>query len=615
MRWRDGVCASFCATADSMTHRQLLRTALLVRVAVLLLMAVSCRYIPDFSSGDESLAAFDLRLKQSSEKEPAFALAGSFCECGFSCLASPPPLPAVRESATTSRKKAKAFWSFLLTPLTRWDAARFLRLAHRPTIRYPQLERLRLVSSQQTADEHGNIDTDTCRRINKSVIQASEEAHPFLPLFPLMIQVTATIITWCIPTALIPPTCESTLALGALVLNTICFVWTASELYKMTKLIYLHSATRFDDASGKPLSPSSLTSEETQTMECQARRVVLLFIVNPANVFFGTAYSESLGAALVFTGCRCMIQQRVSQQQKNATLLHTCAVALWWLGCWVRSNSSLYAGFLLLHSIGRSFCSNQNIVKRLVAIPIGVFTAMLLLVGGIGLHNYRAFRNHCVEIVLNDEQTSTGTESGCLDVSYQSPEWCEYDATFNLYSHVQRKYWNVGLFRYYEWNQIPNFLLATPVLVLSTAAVVTWIQHSWVQSQARTKRTETRSSSSGLQSIVRDLIEWVVFSLRLFVAGSLRAPKSLSVYNDSSWCYSPILLGHYAVLAASTLLLLTVAHVQIATRLICSTCPALYWFLSTQINRGGMLGDAILGWCLLYILLGTVMHPNWLPWT
>jgi Mannosyltransferase (PIG-V) len=85
---------------------------------------------------------------------------------------------------------------------------------------------------------------------------------------------------------------------------------------------------------------------------------------------------------------------------------------------------------------------------------------------------------------------------------------------------------------------------------------------------------------------------------------------------ESNLLGSPLGLGHFAVLAASALLSLFVAHVQISTRMIFSTCPALYWFLAVKIcNRDGYWGQAILAWCLLYVVLGVVMHPNWLPWT
>jgi len=620
---------SFLSTADSLTFRQLLGTALLVRIGILLAMALSCHFIPDFVSGDDSLVGFDLRLltvaADGDVGEPFyFADTGSFCDCGFACTTSnsesSPIMAGVPNEIRSSGRTVAAFWSFLLTPLTRWDAARFLRLAHRPTIRYPQLERS-LLRQQSSAN--------TCP-IDSEIIRGSEEAHPFLPLFPALIQITAAALMWSLPTALLPPTCESVLTLAAFLLNTLCFAWAASELYQMTKVVLIHSATatnhssrsaREDDesSSGKKnprqrsssSSSPSLTDNEIRTLDCQARRVMLLFILNPASVFFGTAYSESLGAALVFTGCRWILWHRTSSSSSSKkALFYIGAVTVWWLGCWVRSNGSLYAGFLILYGVGGLLNPYQSTMRRILSFPTGLVTGILLVVGGVGLHNYTASQSHCIETAAlegeRDDTSATTTTCG-EGVAYKRPEWCEHGFTFNVYSYVQRKYWNVGLFRYYEWKQVPNFILAAPVLILSSLAVTQWIQCSW--SRCRTSR-----KSAPARPTVCDLVDWAVVSLRAFAVDSNKIESS-SECSASGWCDSPILLGHYAVLAASTLLSLTVAHVQISTRLICSTCPALHWFMADRVSRGGILGDAILFWCLLYILLGVILHPNWLPWT
>jgi hypothetical protein len=46
------------------------------------------------------------------------------------------------------------------------------------------------------------------------------------------------------------------------------------------------------------------------------------------------------------------------------------------------------------------------------------------------------------------------------------PDWC-HDVIPLAYSAVQRNFWNVGFLRYYSVNQIPNFALTIPIIVLS----------------------------------------------------------------------------------------------------------------------------------------------------
>jgi GPI mannosyltransferase 2 len=630
----------FLKTADGSSYRRLLWTAGVLRVCLLLAMAVSCSLIPDFVSDDESLVDFDLRLDGEQQLPLLFATTGSFCDCGFSCVSSPSQphsnhrshvvVTKPRDVTSPSWVLRRVGWAVVLTPLTRWDAARFLRLAHKPAIRHPQLRYQASMMIAAVPEVNGacpNTDLD-------SLIQESEEAHPFLPLFPFLIQVTAALLMMCVPETLLPPTCEGILVLSSWLLNSVCFLWTASELYKMTTLVLIHAANTTTSAATGNSAWTKVTPEQW------ACRVTLLFIINPAAIFFGTAYSESLGAALVFTGCRWIIQHRVGaitrktpQPTSGVTtspattdrrtvpatdaFLFIGATFAWWLGCCVRSNGSLYAGFLALYGIGWTLNPQQSWKRRVLSLPVCLMLGTMLIVGSMGWHNYNAFQNHCVEYRSSDATPGSGESnrgSGtCDSAGYQTPQWCEQGPWFNLYSHVQRKYWNVGFLRYYEWKQAPNFLLAAPVLCMSIAAGATWIKCSWNRFQ-NSRKTISRGNSK-LQTMY-DLIPWAVFSLCHFTTDTVATTTKVADKDaPAALMGSPLLLGHYAVLAASTVLSLTLAHVQISTRMICSTCPALYWFLAVKVSHGGRLGEAILFWCLLYMLLGVVMHPNWLPWT
>ena len=77
--------------------------------------------------------------------------------------------------------------------------------------------------------------------------------------------------------------------------------------------------------------------------------------------------------------------------------------------------------------------------------------------------------------------------------------------------------------------------------------------------------------------------------------------------------------------AALALLIFTTAHVQIATRVLGSSCPALYWVLAelTRAPRRTALRKCEEGaaawwwrwWAPAYTALGIVLHSNFFPWT
>nr|XP_048290037.1 GPI mannosyltransferase 2 isoform X3 [Myodes glareolus] len=197
------------------------------------------------------------------------------------------------------------------------------------------------------------------------------------------------------------------------------------------------------------------------------------------------------------------------------------------------------------------------------------------------------------------------------------PPWCSWELPL-IYSYIQDVYWNVGLLRYYELKQVPNFLLATPVTVL-----VMWATWTYVTTHPRLCLT------LGLQ----------------------RCKDSKTLEKSHPGFLSPqvfVYLVHAAVLLLFGGLCM---HVQVLTRFLGSSTPIVYWFPAHLLqNEEPLLRSVdivpeentppgikaprncimkllynwkacspvtrcILGYFLTYWLLGLLLHCNFLPWT
>ena len=145
------------------------------------------------------------------------------------------------------------------------------------------------------------------------------------------------------------------------------------------------------------------------------------------------------------------------------------------------------------------------------------------------------------------------------------PAWCD-DLWPSLYAQVQRTHWDVGLFRYWRLKQTPNFLLAAPAVAIAMGACI-----SEVRRQHRKKRTRLD---------------------RLRIAAAVHCGATLA-------------------------LVLAVAHVEIATRLLAHGCLPFLWaladglFSSERHNHRRYYGAYIIS----YNLIGAAAHSNFLPWT
>ncbi|PNG99104.1 GPI mannosyltransferase 2, partial [Tetrabaena socialis] len=72
-----------------------------------------------------------------------------------------------------------------------------------------------------------------------------------------------------------------------------------------------------------------------------------------------------------------------------------------------------------------------------------------------------------------------GCDAAVEAAAYGWPRpWCSSRVPY-VYGFVQAQYWGVGLFRYWTLQQLPNFLLAAPVLLLSAVGLTEYGAANW----------------------------------------------------------------------------------------------------------------------------------------
>ena len=630
------------ATAASHSHSRwrIAKLALASRIVLLLAMSLSCALLPDFYPGEEVLQ-FEMRLTGASSSSTNKAR-GQTCYClqGHACDDEWKSRRRIKDIASCAHVVGvrRYMWldklyTFILPPVTKWDAARFLTISVDPWTRYP--------SHIRSKDDYINkIEDQTCNSKDATTASCkvdddapSEQAHAFFPLLPLAIRYMTKILINCIPLSILPSTYEATSALSAVIINMIAFVIASISLYDMTIFILKREALEMD--SKFKSSPQHTQIDKELQHVALATTAAQLFCLNPAGVFFTAAYSESIFAMFTFAGhaiaargqyCQCYLQKRRSGEMLTRELqtrshIVTClywanifwlpSTILWILASLTRSNGTFSAIWWII--IGTAKCCSYIRTNRSKGVATAVETVASLLL----LHLILAILV-ALPVLYHDLQ---GYNYHCIGTN-EAPSWCKHQIDafrrFSLYAHVQHKYWNVGLFRYYEVKQIPNFILAAPILVLSFAAAVSWIRSSWSRHM---KRWDTVRLA-----VVKDSFLWAYLALSSSIDYISKKEIYISKKNNTPMLLGSKFLPHYAILTGFALVGAFLAHVQISTRLICSSCPAFYWFVASLIVKDQVdvnaedkskssLTKLLYFYFGLYNLLGVIMHVNWLPWT
>eukprot|EP00096_Caligus_rogercresseyi_P011200 TRINITY_DN4337_c0_g1_i1.p1 TRINITY_DN4337_c0_g1~~TRINITY_DN4337_c0_g1_i1.p1 ORF type:complete len:529 (-),score=144.25 TRINITY_DN4337_c0_g1_i1:219-1805(-) len=429
-----------------------------------------------------------------------------------------------------------------------------------------------------------------------------EKSIAFFPLFPQIVYLGGHFIHWCqIEYDLL--SYSVCLLLASTIINFICFVLAALVLFELSRKVLKD--------------------------EYLAYKASLFFCINPASIFFSAAYSESLYS---LTSFYAMLKiERSFKLQVSLLLLFPSAT---------RANGFLNVGFSLYKSakiiakeifthsrLGKFAETSTTVANILGDALVPAFFSLLLGIFPFVFTQWYAFMNFC-RLTKSDRNTSRAI----IDYARFNPElklpsdepsaWC-FDLLPLPYSYVQETYWNVGFLRAYSLRQIPNFLLAAPIFILIMGQGLRFLQ-----------RHRSYSKKLGLTPFVES-----IDLNRLLASGNL--PKEAFVYVIHS-----LALGAFCALFV---------HIQVSTRILCSSCPILYWYAALLsmpkdrkhtpliescrmdglvhiVERRENLESAFK--CVLlderprderdrwlrfyfvgYAVLGTVLFSNFLPWT
>lgn len=368
-----------------------------------------------------------------------------------------------------------------------------------------------------------------------------ENSLAFYPFYPSLVRFITNVIEPVSPSASL----RNRLLLTAIVLNVFAFVEAAKTLHRLT--LHIYGDQRI------------------------ANIAVILFCINPASIFFTTAYTESVFCCMSFKVMLACAEGRFLSAALPLAASMSC-----------RSNGILnfdFIAYFLLNQVIRGKQSiTKNVFKMALSFSVVIITFILIqnyfhylfcMENDFEMENYvRKFVDES-NFVLPGTYNATNTK--------QSP-WCQNDYPFS-YSYIQSHYWNVGFLKYYELKQIPNFVIGVPML----SFLIYYTLKSILQKPDVVFTLGTKDSLHDRK---------FVFMLHAFV---------LSIF-----CVAFI-------------------HIQVSTRMLASSSPSLYWLaaelMTKNTNKNHDLENClktridIIVWFISYLCIGTILYCNFLPWT
>ncbi|UIZ28864.1 hypothetical protein KXD40_007604 [Peronospora effusa] len=371
-----------------------------------------------------------------------------------------------------------------------------------------------------------------------------EHFHAFFPLYPLLMRWFAHFL---------PLEDKSAVIASGWIISNVSFVLAALFLYRLGCIV-------IGD-------------------EIIARRAAYLFCVTPSSIFMSSVYSESLMCLLSFSGMYFLAKHAQTPKPRRTFCDLVYCALLFGAASATRSNGILLSLFIAWHRVTVSPPPREMV--RFFGFWIRTAALGVLAVAPQIMYFVTSMMPYCPLLVKH----LGGEVSGSNEMEDRS--WCAMAVpnVFAMYTFIQSEYWNVGLFRYYELNQLPNFLLAAPIIALSVHALHGYFRGTIVPGRPRVILQQERGKSG-----------WRGTALTPYYA-------------------------HWLFLVVNALL---VVHIQVTTRLLCA-CPPLFWhpaslLCDSTITRKASpvmtrYGRVIVTYFLLFTVLGSVLFPSFYPWT
>ncbi len=296
-----------------------------------------------------------------------------------------------------------------------------------------------------------------------------EHSAAFFPLYPITIR---SLVDFLNRNSI---QIDSPHLLCAVFLNFIYFIITVVFLFKLTNILF---------------NNNKLISLFT----------VLIFCINPANVFFNAAYSESLYTALTYSALYFLYKYK--NQHNGVHLL--IGLMFFFLSGLTRSNGLVnfgYVGYVYLKiyfskvKLKNSDAKIGNILSKAINVwgilnsllhLIRIFLSLVFIAGSFLMYQYYIYLKFCDLVDIQSKMpkklikyANQNNYKFINDLNLQQLEWCNKTLPFS-YGDIQSKYWGVGFMSYWQIKQIPNFLLAAPIFAISFHSLKTYFKSlSW----------------------------------------------------------------------------------------------------------------------------------------